>query len=194
MKPTDHPTGRRSALAVEALRRIGHCAPTGANGAAAGVTGRIIPLGPISARLPGSDAAIAPPGPTVNEQHPGGVKIAVIRLRGIIAGASAAETSWHGEIQWRELRSRHVPSLGSGRAAYHDALRSYFQRADGDPAGHLNRIGYQLPSLAAGDLIVIEQSAWVVTESGSFTPALDDPRLAALAAGALEPDPAPLAA
>jgi hypothetical protein len=113
--------------------------------------------------------------------------VEIASVRAARTGGHSGGLTWRGEVPWSEIRRRSARADGRGHAGLHQAIHRYFQQRAGDPPGHLERIGYQLPPLTAGDLITIADTAWIVTEAGSFQPAKDSTALGALQQDAMDP-------
>ncbi len=111
--------------------------------------------------------------------------IEIASVRAARAGGHSGGLTWRGEVPWSEIRALHRGD-GRGHAGLHQAIHRYFQQREGDRPGHLERIGYRLPPLTAGDLITIANTPWIVTEAGSFQPATQSPALEVLQQDAMD--------
>jgi hypothetical protein len=107
---------------------------------------------------------------TPKAPEPGPTDIEIISMRAIVAGGLTLpyEVRWRGAIHAFELNRAVHGAREPGRAEFHQAVRSYFTASDEVARERLERIGYELPSLDEGDIVLLGTLAFIVTREGEF--------------------------
>jgi hypothetical protein len=78
-----------------------------------------------------------------------------------------SQITWRGEIPFAELCQLIPPGQTPNRESLNAAIFRFFNRVEDEDSARLERLGYRLPSLSAGDLFTVEGVAFVVAGIGS---------------------------
>jgi hypothetical protein len=108
---------------------------------------------------------MVPPPPS-----PPPIELEIISMRAIVGGSLTLpyEVHWRGALYQEELERIAPEAADPGRAAFHQAIRRYFTAEPCGGRERLATIGYALPSLDAGDIVLIGAFAFIVTLDGEF--------------------------
>lgn len=108
---------------------------------------------------------ISPPPPS-----PPPIDLEIISMRAIVGGSLTLpyEINWRGALYLEELERIAPEAAAPGRTAFHQAIRRYFTAEPCGGEERLAKIGYTLPSLDAGDIVLIGAFAFIVTLDGEF--------------------------
>jgi hypothetical protein len=108
---------------------------------------------------------MVPPAPS-----PPPIELEIISMRAIVGGSLTLpyEVHWRGALYQEELERIAPEAADPGRAAFHQAIRRYFTAEPCGDRERLATIGYTLPSLNAGDIVLIGAFAFIVTLDGEF--------------------------
>jgi hypothetical protein len=98
------------------------------------------------------------------------IDVEIISMRAIVGGSLTLpyEIHWRGALHLDELERIAPEAADPGRAALHQAIRRYFTVEPCGGEKRLAHIGYTLPSLDAGDIVLIGAFAFIVTLDGEF--------------------------
>jgi hypothetical protein len=162
-----NPTARQSRSAHR--RRIG---------LAAMIAGLRAAGGALRAQGSRHDCRVQRTPPPLPEPPP--IELEIISVRAIVGGhlTGPYQVHWRGALYMHELERFAPAARKDGRAGFHQALRRYFTTEPVGGRERLAAIGYTMPSLDEGDILLIGALAFIVTLEGEFKLATHNPGIA----------------
>lgn len=102
--------------------------------------------------------------------EPPPIELEIISIRAIVGGSLTQpyQVHWRGALYIHELERVAPEARENGRAGFHQALRRYFTAEPHGGAERLAGIGYTMPSLTEGDILLLGTLAFIVTHQGEF--------------------------